>query len=113
MPSSRDINGIKTPFGHFNIRIEDGDPPIVKITDRYLIPPPPTKSRSQSKGCGGCGTHEVIWPRLKWQGVPKPVRFWRWLTRQPKVKYKGCGCFIPLLRLKEKLLAPLKQKTPP
>jgi hypothetical protein len=105
--SFAELNGVKTSFGRFDVRIEDTHPePTVRITKHsphaHANPP----KRKPSSGCGGCGdgVPEVIWPRLKWHGIPKPVRFWRWLLRKPKIKYKGCGCFLPFLKFNDWLV---------
>jgi hypothetical protein len=99
--SSVRFQGLKTSFGTFDITLSDKPEPRAIIHAFNREPKAPTKAKAA--GCGGCGDGipYVVWPKLRWQGTPKPVRAWNWLIRKPKTRYEGCGCFIPLLKLNE------------
>jgi hypothetical protein len=102
--SSATINGIKTDFGYFDITMTDKPEPRV-VMNRFSATPRKKAKSEDPAGCSKCGgVAPVVWPKLLWQGTPKPVRIWNWLKRKPKTKYQGCGCFLPFLKLNDWLL---------
>lgn len=71
----------------------DGPPELQATARDHVSLPVLGGAMGSGGGCCGASAKAPIqsWARMRWHGVPKPVRWWKTLRKQ-EYKTEGCGC---------------------